>query len=233
MWGRTPHIRRLTFRPKRRPPLKAPKGVAVSYYAPAVPRPPAAAVLLGATGSANAMSPALDALSLKFVIWAQEAGATVLDIGCGDGIATLALLARGGHVVAVDPDATALHRLVERTTSEQCHRLQVRLGQLPTVDFKAANFRAIHAARVLHLLARESVGQSLRKFYRWLYPEGRLFISALHPLDETTLRREVGAAGFLVEESSTYPLPWESSQECAGLIARCPSQGPVADGSNS
>lgn len=187
------------------------------------------------------MRPALDALSMKFVIWAQEAGSTSLDVGCGDGAATLALLARGGHVVALDPDASVLHRLVERAPAEQCQRLRVRLGELPTADFKVAHFTAIHGARVLHLLDPVALEQSLRKFYRWLSPQGRLFLSALtpagarqlpartgpaprmYPLEEKTLRREISAAGFFVEEASTYLPPWEGSQECCGVIARCPS----------
>lgn len=185
--------------------------------------------------------PTLDPLSLKFVIWAQSAGAPSLDIGCGDGIATLALLARGGHVVVLDSDAAALHRLVELAPTEQCRRLRVRLGQLPAVDFKAANFAAIHAARVLHYLDPVGLEYSLRKFYRWLYPKGRLFASALtptgarriasrtrsdppiYPLDEGALRREICAAGFFVEETSTYLPPWEGSEECCGVIARCTS----------
>lgn len=171
------------------------------------------------------MSPALDTLSLKFVIWAQEAGATSLDVGCGDGTAALALLARGGHVVVVDPDADTLHRLVERAPAEQCKRLQVRLGRMPAIDFKVANFAAIHAARVLHLLDPVGVEQSLRKFHRWLYPRGRLFVSIpqTDTLNEKTLPREISAAGFFVEETSTYLPPWEGSQECCAVIARCPS----------
>ena len=159
------------------------------------------------------MSPRLDPLSLKFVIWAQQAGAPSLDVGCGDGIAALALLARGGHVVAIDSDVEALQRLVERTPPEQCRRLKVRLGELSAIDFKAAHFAAIHAARVLHFLDLGAVEYSLRKFYRWLYPEGRLFVSVLtpigatglpaqngsdpqiYPLEERTLRRQISAAG--------------------------------------
>jgi ubiquinone/menaquinone biosynthesis C-methylase UbiE len=186
------------------------------------------------------MSPVLDALSLKFIIWAQEAGAPALDVGCGEGIATLALLARGGHVVALDSDPAALHQLVDRAPAEQCRRLKVRLGQLPDVEFKAANFAAIHAARVLHFLEPVAVEHSLRKFYRWLYPKGRLFVSVLtpngarrqsrsrsdphiYPVDERTLRREISAAGFFVEDASTYLPPWEGSQECCAVIARCTS----------
>ncbi len=182
--------------------------------------------------------PLLDPLSLRFVIWAQGAAGPALDVGCGDGIATRALLARGGHVVALDSDATALHRLVEQVPAEQCRRLKVRLGQLPDVDFKLANFAAIHAARVLHLLDPVSLEPSLRKFYRWLYPEGKLFVSVLTPravghprgpgacsqahlLDEGALRRHVDAVGFVVEESMTYLPAWSDTEECCAVIARC------------
>jgi SAM-dependent methyltransferase len=186
-------------------------------------------------------APVLDPLSLQFVIWAQATDGLALDIGCGDGTATRALLARGGHIVAVDPDAGALHRLVERVPTEQCRRLKVRLGQLPDIDFKVANFAAIHAARVLHLLDPVSLASSLRKFYRWLYPEGKLFVSmptpkgthrTLHvatqpagrpraPLDESSLARQVRAAGFVLEDRTTYLPPWNGAQECCAFIARC------------
>ena len=189
------------------------------------------------------VAPTLDPLSLQFVIWAQAADGHALDIGCGEGLATRALLARGGHVVAVDPDATVLHRLVEHVPGEQCRRLKVRLGQLPDIDFKLAQFAAIHAARVLHLLDPVSLQPSLRKFYRWLYPEGKLFVSVLtpkgarhvlemephapawppiHPLDEGALQDYLSAVGFVIEDSMTYlPSPSEA-YECCGVIARCP-----------
>jgi SAM-dependent methyltransferase len=173
------------------------------------------------------------------VIWAQAAAGPTLDVGCGDGIATRALLARGGHIVAVDPDVGALHHLVEHVPTEQCRRLKVRLGQLPDIDFKVANFAAIHAARVLHLLDPVSLAPSLRKFYRWLYPEGKLFVSMptlsashrtlrarpphrprIHPLDESTVAWQIRAAGFVIEESTTYLPPWSGAQECSAVIAR-------------
>jgi SAM-dependent methyltransferase len=184
----------------------------------------------------------IDPLSLQFVIWAQAMDAIALDIGCGDGVVTTTLLARGGHVVAVDPSAASLHCLVEQIPVEQCQRLKVQLGQLPDLDFKLASFGAIHAAHVLHLLDPVGLGQSLRKFYRWLYPEGKLFVSAptpavlrnasnvsplrpdrlasLCPLDEGRLCRELTAAGFVIEERTTYVSPWRHRQECCAVIAR-------------
>jgi SAM-dependent methyltransferase len=213
----------------------------VSYYAATAHRSPASSEACVSSGAGNSITAALDPVSLKFVIWAQEAVAPALDVGCGDGIAALALLARGGHVVALDSDPAVLHRLVERAPAEQCRRLKVRLGRLPDVDFKAANFAAVHAARVLHFLDPVAIEYSLRKFYRWIYPEGRLFASVLtptgakglsprtrsdaqvYPMDERTLRAKISAAGFFVEHASTYLPPWEGSQECCAVIARCTS----------
>lgn len=197
----------------------------MSYHAEVAD--PAAAIPVG-----GSMSPALDALSLRFVIWAQRTTGPALDIGCGEGIATRALLARGGHVVAVDPDEAALRRLLEHVPAEQSRRLKVRPGKLPDIDFKLANFAAIHAARVLHLLDPVSLEPSLRKFYRWLYPQGKLFVSLLTPtaacharqitaLDEGALRHHVSAVGFFVEDSTTYLPSWSGAQECCAVVARC------------
>jgi SAM-dependent methyltransferase len=206
--------------------------------------PPGDAVSFHASASFHPDRPAvvLDALSLEFVIWAQRSDARALDIGRGDGIATRALLARGGHVVAVGTDPGELRRLIERVPTEQRRRLEVRLGQLPDIDFKHADFAAIHAARILHLLDPVSRAPSLRKFYRWLYPEGKLFVSMptpqglhrtlqtdgqpsshprIHPLDESALAWQVRAAGFVVEDSTTYQPPWKGSPECCAVIARC------------
>jgi SAM-dependent methyltransferase len=214
----------------------------------------------------QSMSPRLDELSLKFAIHARSERGLALDMGCGEGIATLAALARGGRMVAVDPDAQQIQRLLLRVPAEQRGRLRLVVDQLPRVDFKITKFSAVHAAHVLHLLDGEAIERSLRKFARWLHPDGRLFLSvltpkgafwdpfqseyerrraegvrwpgymdhswapaghllgnapAIHLLDEHTLSRELQAAGFVVEESSSYPLPWDSTQICCALIARC------------
>lgn len=209
----------------------------MTYYAASARRPFAVAAGSGhGGGTAGVSSPGLDRLSLQFVIWAQAARSKSLDIGCGDGVAALALLARGGHVVTVDPDVATLHRLVASVSLEQCRRLQVRLGKIPQIDFKLANFAAIHASRVLHRLELEDARLSLRKFSRWLYPKGKLFVSTLtpqgaagrlqpghgSPMDELTLRREVAEVGMIVEQSFTYVPPW-SGAECCAVIAQCPT----------
>jgi hypothetical protein len=110
------------------------------------------------------------------------------------------------------------------------------------MDFKIARFSGAHVARVLHLLDRCQIRLSLRKFFRWLYPDGKLFVSALTPasscwealascprtrsfqlLDELALQAEIETAGFTIEEQGCYQLPWDSSQVCCGIVARSAS----------
>jgi SAM-dependent methyltransferase len=191
------------------------------------------------------MSPRLDELSLKFVIWSRDAPGLTLDVGCGDGCVAVAAVARGAHVMAVDSDWRRLEQLLARVPAAQRVRVVPRLAELPGVDFKIARFAGVHVARVLHLLDLCQIRQSLRKFFRWLYPDGKLFLSALTPagscwkalpgsvcmrsfqlLDELTLQAEIQTAGFTIEEHGSYQLPWDSSQICCGIVARPESVKP-------
>jgi SAM-dependent methyltransferase len=125
------------------------------------------------------MSPALDDLTMRFALFARTTGGDVLDIGCGDGIASAAALMRGARVYAIDPDHSALEHLLTRIPPVHAHRLKVRIGSLPGVNFKYPRFAAVHASRVLHMLDPLAVQRSLQKFFHWLYPSGKLFLSAL------------------------------------------------------
>jgi len=203
---------------------------------------------------------------MRFVLHARTVQGDMLDIGCGDGIATVAALTRGAHLYAVDPDQNVLQHLLARVPPVHAPHLKVRLGSLPGVNFKFPRFSAVHASRVLHFLDPLGVQRSLQKFFHWLYPNGKLFISTLtsggeywdfaqseivrrkfaddpwpgyladvralrphwegaadsvHLIDEPILRRELGAAGFEIETSSTYPLPWDLDQMCCAVVARC------------
>src|SRR5690242_3305661 len=83
----------------------------------------------------NGMSPALDELSLKFAMWAGQSGKACLDVGCGAGLASAAALARGGRVVAVDPDPAMIQQLRARVPVQQYARLDVLTAGLPDLEF--------------------------------------------------------------------------------------------------
>lgn len=153
-----------------------------------------------------------------------------------------------------------------RTPDFTTFDLRTCVGRLPALDFTAPRFALAHIARVLHLLDGAATECTFRKCFRWLYPEGRLYLSALTPLgdfwqpvraefarrlalgarwpgyipdiaryvgpmpaapaavhlfDERILRRELVAAGFVVEDVEWYTLPWDEAQVCCALIARC------------
>jgi len=212
------------------------------------------------------MSPALDPLSIRFAAHARVSKSDVLDVGCGSGIATIAALARGAHVMAIDPDEDSLRELLSRVPPVQYPRLKMRVSRLPELNFKFAHFSAVHASRVLHVLDGEGIRHTFANFFRWLYPEGKLYISTLSPagpfwqpfeaeysrrvkardpwpgyidcvpeffpewadetdavhlLDGRVLRRELEAAGFVVEALNCERLAWDPDQACVEVIARC------------
>jgi 2-polyprenyl-3-methyl-5-hydroxy-6-metoxy-1,4-benzoquinol methylase len=168
------------------------------------------------------MSPSLDALSLKFVLYARSVRLETLDAGCGDGLATAAALERGGYVVAMDPDSSNLERLRARVPAEQHTRLQTIQGRLPSVDFDRERFAGVHAAHVLQHLSDDERDRSLRKIHGWLKAHGSLFVSVV---DRSSRHWELllGRAGFEIEEVSTYPLPWNEGQLCVAIVATRPA----------
>jgi SAM-dependent methyltransferase len=127
------------------------------------------------------MSSVLDPLSIKFAIYARAVATETLDIGCGDGLATAAVIERGGRVVAVDPDGALIARVGARIPGERHARLTTQIGSLPTVDFEDGRFAAIHAAHVFQVLSGQEILRSLEKMRRWLRPGGKLFVSAIEP----------------------------------------------------
>lgn len=155
--------------------------MSLSFYTTAAPcyLPPGLGGLSAPGAPTDRMSPALDDLSMRFALFARTCHGAALDIGCGDGTATVAALARGARLYAVDPNQAVLQHLFARVPPVHARRLRVRIGSLPGVNFKFPRFSAVHASRVLHLLDPLALQRSLQKFFHWLYPNGKLFLSTL------------------------------------------------------
>ncbi len=144
------------------------------------------------------MSPRLDPLTHRFAMWAgRRYGTTCADIGCGAGIATAAALVRGARVIAVDPDTTQIQPLLAQLAVQDHARIDLRSGELPTLQLAPGSLTSIHVARVFHLLDGREIRDSLQRFSEYLRKDGKLFISVLTPEGEYWAKFQAGLRASL------------------------------------
>src|SRR5439155_18642807 len=131
--------------------------------------------------------------TLEFLTSRIPVGATILEVGCGEGQLARELLKRGYHVTALDanPDLIA---------KAQARGVAVVLGSWPKFDTGVA-FDAIAFTRSLHHI--NPLGEAIARARELLNPSGLLLIEdfALDEVDEATvhwfvkvLRSEQGKA---------------------------------------
>ena len=67
-----------------------------------------------------------------------------LDLGCGNGIETIALLERGWHVTAIDAETSAIEHLNANLAPEHSNRLSTQVAAFHELEFPSVHF--IHAS---------------------------------------------------------------------------------------
>lgn len=107
--------------------------------------------------------------------------ATILDLGCGAGNFTLRVLRETGalHCHLVDLSRPMLERATERVEkfAASVHTYQTDLRSL---NFAEGTFDCILAGAVLHHLRDDADWElSFARFYSWLKPKGRIYVSDL------------------------------------------------------
>ncbi len=112
-----------------------------------------------------------------------HAGDTILDLGCGAGNFTLRVLeeAPGLHCHLVDLSQPMLTRAEQRIREvKTAASVATHQSDLRVLPFVEASFDSILASAVLHHLRDEEDWQSaFARFYKWLKPGGRLYVSDL------------------------------------------------------
>jgi SAM-dependent methyltransferase len=68
-----------------------------------------------------------------------DAGRTAVDLGCGSGIDTLAILQRGWIVFATDAEQEAIDRLRARVPTDLAPRLRTQVARMEEVDLPPAD----------------------------------------------------------------------------------------------
>ncbi len=107
--------------------------------------------------------------------------ATVLDIGCGKGLSTLAALARGATVMANDKEISHLHHVALKAASLRPGHLSLLLGHFPECAPFPDSFDRIHASNVLHFLAPEQLTIAADVIRNLLKPGGLFFAQTCSP----------------------------------------------------
>lgn len=108
--------------------------------------------------------------------------AQVLDIGAAYGFLTLEALQRGAFVTANDIDAQHLKILQQNIPPELQKRLAIKQGYFPTsLDFPAESFDFVLISQVLHFLPGDQIIEGLTQAFKWLKPQGKIFIVAVSP----------------------------------------------------
>jgi tellurite methyltransferase len=73
-----------------------------------------------------------------------DASLHAIDLGCGDGTESAALLDRGWHVLAIDGEPTAIQHLLAKVPAEDKIRLQTQIAKFEDVTLAPADL--VHAS---------------------------------------------------------------------------------------
>ena len=123
-------------------------------------------------------------ISKEFVEYAANCPLPVLDIGTAYGETAIAVLKKGGIVIANDVDQGSLDYITKRKeiTDDDRKRLYLKKGFVPKdMDFESNSLGAIHASRVMHFFTPEDVKTFFIKAKEWLVNDGIIFLVTSSP----------------------------------------------------
>jgi SAM-dependent methyltransferase len=82
--------------------------------------------------------------ALLDVLANEDVPGRAVDLGCGSGIDTLAMLRRGWHVLAIDAEREAIDRLEARLPSDLTGLLETRVSRMEDAELPASDL--VHAS---------------------------------------------------------------------------------------
>lgn len=111
----------------------------------------------------------------------------ILDVGCGNGIASFAMASLGHEVTALDPDASddvgleAARRLVPQAR-ENGGEIVCALGVVEALPFEDATFEVVYTRQAVHHFA--DLEQGMRECRRVLKPKGVFLATREHVVSD-------------------------------------------------
>lgn len=117
-----------------------------------------------------------------FIDYAAKISEPVLDIGAAYGVATIAALKKGAHVVANDIEPRHLEILKSKVPNSLLDKLDLKPGNITRdLDFPESYFGAILASRIFSFIDPELLQHSFALIYKWLKPGGKFVYLGASP----------------------------------------------------
>ena len=123
-------------------------------------------------------SPEPHPLSQEFVEFSPITKYPVLDIGAAYGLTSINALKKGATVICNEKEKKQLEYIchIKSITPEEKKRLYLKHGSILEIDFPQESLGGIHISRVMHFFKPDEVELFFQKAYKWLVPNGRLYI---------------------------------------------------------
>ena len=118
----------------------------------------------------------------------------VLDVGCGSGRHTLALLREGLRVNALDQSASAVD-LARDMTCHYADHVEFETGNITALPYEDESFDAAVCWGVLHYLTPDDIEVALKELARVIRPDG-LLVLTLRSTHDSESKREMGGDGL-------------------------------------
>ena len=112
-----------------------------------------------------------------------------IDLGCGTGIETAAILRRGWRVFAVDAEPVGIERLLRRAAAPERERLQAQVGSIEDVELPTADL--VWAGYSLFFVPPQRFASTWTGIKRSVRPGGRFAGQLLGERDSWTAGGDV------------------------------------------
>ena len=146
-----------------------------------------------------------DPFTEAFINYALTKDKPVLEVGAAYGVAAPRLLEQGKKVIVNDLDVRHLEALYQQTPPHCQPYLSLLAGCcVHEIEVEEHSLSAILCGRVFHFFDAETILLCLKRFARWLEPNGKIFIvadSIFHGMNEKIF------SDFLQRKAAGHPNP--------------------------
>jgi len=126
-----------------------------------------------------------DEYSKKFINFASNHNGWNLEIGAAFGLTARKVVQEGGKIIVNDLDPEHLAIFKHNIDEKYYSKIKLIDGNLLDIDLEDKSIESILAARVLHMMKGSDIEKAARLMYRWLKPNGKVFVIAATPYHKT------------------------------------------------